>query len=268
MKEFDLHLISDSTCETLISVSRSSVSHFEEVKSNEHVWAFIRNKNKVEEIFANMDKENSFIMYTVVLPEIRQYIKDSCYQYNVPFVPILSRVIRDLSSFLNISPHGIPGRYHMITDEYFERVEVINYALSHDDGQNLHTINKADIIIIGVSRTSKTPVSVYLANRGYLVANIPFVPDTKFPIDLSLLSNKLIVGLELDISRLVQIRKNRMISMNEKAYDNQYINLDSVYEEVQKASKFFIDHKMPIFNVTKYSIEEIATMIIQLLNNK
>ncbi len=270
MKKFNLHLVSDSTCDTLLSMSRSSVSHFEGIKSEEFMWAFVRSIAQVDEIISEAkDNENSFIMYTLVSSEIRQYLKKCCYDNNIPIVAPLSSVIKRLSNFLGIDPHGVPGRHHMMTNDYFERIEIMNYTLSHDDGQNLHDVDAADIILIGISRSSKTPLSIYLANRGYRVSNIPFVPEVEFPIDMKSLSKgQFIIGLEMDADRLVQVRKNRFNCVGAEDYGGNYTDLINIENEIALARKFFLKHNIRTFNVTKHSVEETATMIIQLYLNQ
>ena len=263
----DLHLVSDSTCETVVSVARAAVEHFDSLKVNEFVWSLVGSKRHIDRIISSIDrKKNNLIMYTVLDDKLREYLKSRAEACSVRCIPILSHIIREISCYLRVaknpdaSPHGL-------SDEYFSRIDAINYTIAHDDGQNLWDISEADIVIVGVSRTSKSPTSIYLAYRGYKVVNIPFVHSISLPIDPVVLADKLVVGLTIDIDRLIRIRRNRLISM--KNQDNRdYISYEQVAQEISEVNRICTKNQWPLIDVTQKSIEEIAATIIQFFNRK
>ncbi|QXK92131.1 kinase/pyrophosphorylase [Neoehrlichia mikurensis] len=261
----NLHLVSDSTCETVISVARSALEHFTSVKVNEFVWSLVSSYKQIDKIILVINPEKyNLIMYTMVDDKLREYLKEKANAQNVRCIPILSHIIREISCYLHIAK-DINVSASRLNDEYFNRIDAINYTIAHDDGQSLWDIDKADIIIVGVSRTSKSPTSIYLAYRGYKVVNIPLVHSIDIPVDLSMFKDKLIVGLTINIDRLIQIRKNRLISM--KNYDNhEYVNYRQVFEEINLVKKICTQNGWPIIDVTQKSVEEIAATIIQFFN--
>ncbi|WP_253300048.1 pyruvate, water dikinase regulatory protein [Wolbachia endosymbiont of Chironomus riparius] len=268
LKKLNLHLVSDSSGETVISVAKSALKHFRSVETVEYVWSFVENKGQIDEIIEKIKTKNSeynLVICTVTNDELRKYLKDNCRNLEVPYIAILSHIIREISSYLNIQKDLNPNLYDEINDEYFQRIEAITYTMNHDDGQNIKDIDKADIILVGVSRTSKSPTGMYLAYRGYKVANIPFVGEIPFYVDLEKLKDKLVIGLTIDIYRLIEIRKNRLTSINNEN-NNIYANYEKVKAEVNKAEELFKEQKWPIINVTQKSIEEVAATIIQYFN--
>ncbi|MDN5248185.1 MAG: pyruvate, water dikinase regulatory protein [Wolbachia endosymbiont of Tyrophagus putrescentiae] len=268
LKKLNLHLVSDSSGETVIAVAKSALKHFRSVEVREYVWSFVDSKKQIDEIIEKIrssDSEYNFVICTVTDDELRKYLKDNCGELKVPYIAILSHIIREISSYLDIQKDLNPNLYTEINNEYFQRIEAINYTINHDDGQSIQDIDKADIILVGVSRTSKSPTSMYLAYRGYKVANIPFVGGIPFYIDLETLKNKLVMGLTIDIHRLIEIRKNRLTAINNEN-NNTYADYEKVKAEVKEAEKLFEEQKWPIINVTQKSIEEVATTIIQYFN--
>ncbi|MDB1135046.1 pyruvate, water dikinase regulatory protein [Candidatus Anaplasma sp. TIGMIC] len=263
----DLHLVSDSTCETVVSVARASVEHFKSLEVNEFVWSLVGSKRHVDRIISSIDcKRNNLIMYTVLDDNLREYLKKRAEAHNVRCIPILAHIIREISCYLSVDkdPNANP---HRLSDEYFNRIEAINYTIAHDDGQSLWDVSKADIVIVGVSRTSKSPTSIYLAYRGYKVVNIPFVHSIALPIDPSVLADKLVVGLTIDIDRLIQIRKNRLISMKNQS-NCDYVSYEQVEKEISEVKKICAENQWPLIDVTQKSIEEIAATIIQFFNRR
>ncbi|MCU7611371.1 pyruvate, water dikinase regulatory protein [Anaplasma capra] len=263
----DLHLVSDSTCETVVTVARSAVEHFKSLEVNEFVWSLIGSRRQVDGIMLNINPEkHNLIMYTMVDDDLRRYLKEKATAQRVRCIPILSHVIREISCYLQVArdPDAHP---HRLGDEYFNRMDAINYTISHDDGQSLWDIDQADIIIVGVSRTSKSPTSIYLAYRGYKVVNIPLVHSVQLPIDPATLTDKLVVGLTIDADRLIQIRRNRLISMRHQENCN-YVSYEQVVEEINDMKKICAKHGWPVIDVTQKSVEEIAATITQFFNNK
>ena len=263
----NLHLVSDSTCETVAAVARSAVEHFKSLEVNEFVWSLVGNKRHIDRIIANINPEkNNLIMYTMLDDELREYLKGKAAVLNVRCIPVLAHIIREISCYFSVSkdPNALP---HRLSDEYFNRIEAINYTIAHDDGQNLWDIDQADIVIVGVSRTSKSPTSIYLAYRGYKVANIPVINTIPMPVDFLSLEKKLVVGLTIDIDRLIQIRRNRLISIKNQS-NSDYVDHEQVAAEVEEVKRICVANKWPIIDVTQKSIEEIAANIVSFFNKK
>ncbi|MEH0831196.1 pyruvate, water dikinase regulatory protein [Anaplasma bovis] len=263
----NLHLVSDSTCETVAAVARSAVEHFKSLEVNEFVWSLVGNRRHIDRIIANIKPEkNNLIMYTMLDDELREYLKSKAAVLNVRCIPVLAHIIREISCYFSVSkdPNALP---HKLSDEYFNRIEAINYTIAHDDGQNLWDIDQADIVIVGVSRTSKSPTSIYLAYRGYKVANIPVINTIPMPLDFLSLEKKLVVGLTIDIDRLIQIRRNRLISIKNQS-NSDYVDHEQVATEVEEVKRICVANKWPIIDVTQKSIEEIAANIVSFFNKK
>jgi regulator of PEP synthase PpsR (kinase-PPPase family) len=201
-------------------------------------------------------------MYTIVEKKIRDILKECCAKLNIPCIPVLSRAIYDLSAYLNLQATPFPGRQHELDDNYFARVEAMNFAISHDDGQSSHDLDDADIVLVGVSRTSKSPTCVYLAHRGFKAANIPFVLNCPLPSKLINLTKPLVVGLTISPDRLMQIRHSRLQAINNKE-NSTYTDLELVKEELIQARKLCLKNNWPIIDVTRKSVEEVAATIIQ-----
>lgn len=263
----DLHLVSDSTCETVLSVARAAVEHFKSLEVSEFVWSLVGSERHVDSIISSIDaSRNNLIMYTVLDDNLREYLKKKARARSIRCIPILSHIIREISCYLSVTkdPNANP---HGLSDEYFNRIDAINYTIAHDDGQGLWDIDQADIVIVGVSRTSKSPTSIYLAYRGYKVVNIPFVHSIALPIDPAVLADKLVVGLTIDIDRLIQIRRNRLISMKHQSNCN-YISYEQVEQEINEVMQVCARNRWPLIDVTQKSIEEVAATIIQHFNKK
>jgi regulator of PEP synthase PpsR (kinase-PPPase family) len=264
---FHLHLVSDSTGETVSSVARSVMVQFDNVDVEEHFWALVRTKHQIDKVLEGIQKHMGFVLYTIADPELRRYLNQKCQALNVPCVSVLSRIVSDLSSFFGVKPTGQVGRQYELNEEYFSRVEAINFALTHDDGQSVWDLEEADIIIVGVSRSSKSPTSMYLAFRGFRAANVPYVPKVALPETLHNLRKPLIVGLTINPEILVQIRTNRLLSLNEDKA-GMYTDVEQVEEEVLEARKYFLKHNWPIIDVTRRSVEETAAKMIQMYQAK
>ena len=231
-----LHLISDSTGETVTTVARAAVSQFEDVVPVEHVWFFIRTRSQVEKALAVVEALPGLVIYTLVSPELRHLLQERCRQLNVPNVAVLDSVMSALSTLLGSAGRPQIGRQHAMDAGYFSRIEAMDFAMRHDDGQFVEELDGADVVLVGVSRTSKTPTCVYLANRGIKAANVPIVPGCPVPPELDELARPLIVGLTVDPASLVQVRRNRLRLLNESR-DTDYTDADSVRAEVAAARK-------------------------------
>lgn len=262
MKEFHLHLISDSTGETVSSVARAALVQFEDLEAEEHIWSLVRTKSQMEKVIAAIDLHPGVVMYTLVDPKMRDLLKAECLKRNLPCIPVLATVVAELAAFLGVEIKAQPGKQHALNEEYFSRVDAINFALAHDDGQAHWDLEEADIVLVGVSRTSKSPTCIYLAYRGYKTANIPYVHNCPLPPALETLTKPLIVGLTISPDRLIQIRKTRLQSLNQEEETN-YVNMEEVQQEIAESRKLFSKHRWPVIDVTRRSVEETAATIIQ-----
>ncbi|OHC75588.1 MAG: phosphoenolpyruvate synthase regulatory protein [Rhodospirillales bacterium RIFCSPLOWO2_12_FULL_58_28] len=263
MKEYHFHLISDSTGETVLTATRASLARFKSVNSVEHIWSMVRNKIQMQKVVDGINKNPGFVIFTFVNSELRKILEDECRKIDMPCVSLLDPIIANLGNFLDAETHTRPGKQHVMDAEYFSRIEAVHFALNHDDGQSTSTINQADVIILGVSRTSKTPTCIYLANRGIKAANIPLVPGSLLPPEVIEATTPIIIGLVNDPKRLVQIRRNRLRFLKQDE-STDYIDIDTVIKEINESRKLFTRYNWPVIDVTRRSIEEVAAMIIQL----
>lgn len=262
MHPFHLHLVSDSTGETVASVARASLAQFGNAQAIEHVWSLVRTKGQLEKMITNLDANPGIVMFTIMDPELREYLRQACAKRSVPCVPILSHVIRELSSYLGQEATGHTGAQYELSEDYFARIEAINFALEHDDGQATWDLEQADIVIVGPSRTSKSPTCVYLAYRGYKAANVPYVPHCPLPENLTRLKQPLVVGLTIGSDRLIEIRTTRMAAMHQEA-NTDYVNEERVQEEIDASKRMFRMQSWPVIDVSRRSVEETATLMIQ-----
>ena len=266
-----LHLVSDATGETVHSVARACLSQFEGVEPVEHNWALMRTLGQIRKVVAAVEENPGIVMFTLVNEELREALLEGCRNLQVPCIAVLDPVIASLGNFLGIKAKGMPGRQHIMDAEYFGRIDAMTFALHHDDGQAVQGLQDADIILAGVSRTSKTPTCIYLANRGIKAANIPIVPGVPVPEELTRLRNRagepFVVGLTKDPGRLVQVRRNRLQMLSHDA-NTDYVDLESVREEVASARRLYTKLSWPVIDVTRRSIEESAAAILQLYERR
>ena len=260
-----IYLVSDSTGETIERIFTALKAQFSVFKYKKHQYSFTRTKNQINEIIKNSSKNNkSVILYTLVDSNLTNYLIKEADKKNIPCFGVLGELIKNFSNILKQDALNIPSRQHKLNDEYYERVEAIQFTMTHDDGKNLKDIENSDIIILGVSRTSKTPTSIYLANRGFKTSNIPLIDKTSIPENLKKNERNIcIVGLTTDPERLIDLRKNRLRTLRENEKSN-YTNLKRISEEVQEARKTFKKYKWPIIDVTRKSVEETAASIIKI----
>lgn len=261
MKEFHLHLVSDSTGETVSSVARAALAQFEGVEPREHVWSLVRTRGQMEKIIASLDTYPGIVVFTLVDNELRETLRQACAKRALPCIPVLSHVIREFSGYLQVEATGASGAQHELSEDYFTRVDAINFALEHDDGQGTWELEQADIVLVGVSRTSKSPTCVYLAYRGFKAGNVPYVPGVPLPDIVEQLKKPLIVGLTIDASRLLDIRKTRLVAMNQSV-DTDYVREERVREEIEETRRLYRKNGWPVIDVTRRSVEETAALII------
>ena len=263
MMTHHLHLVSDATGETVSSVVRACMVQFKGIEPVEHVWSLIRTRGQMNKVIAGIESDPGPVVFTLVDDELRQSLIEACRPLGVPCVPVIDPVIHALAATFGVEISGQPGLQHMLDAEYFGRIDAMNFALGHDDGQGTAQLEDADIILVGVSRTSKTPTCMYLANRGIKAANVPVVPGCPLPAELLEASRPLIIGLTKDPARLVQVRRNRlrMISGSDEEVAD-YVDPDTVREEVAFARRIFARNNWPVIDVTRRSIEETAASIL------
>jgi regulator of PEP synthase PpsR (kinase-PPPase family) len=270
VKKFHLHLVSDATGETVHSVARACFVQFEGIEPIEHYWPLVRTKGQVEKILRNIEECPGVVLFTIVKEDLRTALEIGCGRLHIPCISVLDPVIHALTSFLGLESSGQSGRQHALDANYFERIDAMTYTLNHDDGQSAHNLYDADIVLVGVSRTSKTPTCIYLANRGLKAANVPIVPNIPLPAVFKTLDEQtdtLIVGLTTDPKRLVQIRRNRLRLLDHKD-DTDYVDPEVVRNEVATARRLFSEHEWPVIDVTRRSIEETAATILQILERQ
>jgi [pyruvate, water dikinase]-phosphate phosphotransferase / [pyruvate, water dikinase] kinase len=260
-----LHLISDSTGETLESVAKASLARFEGAQAVKHFWPMVRSEGHLDRIIAEVAKKPGLVIYTLVDGGVRDRLEQRCATLGLPMVSPLDPTISALSELLGQAATRRPGRQHVMDGAYFRRVDAINYTMVHDDGAQTSRdeLEEADIVLLGVSRTSKTPTSIYLANRGYKTANIPLVPQSPPPPHVWTITGPLLVGLTTAPDRLQSIRRNRLLTLGQTP-DTDYVDVERIEAEVAFARRLFADHDVPVIDVTRRSIEETAAAIINL----
>ncbi|MFK7838969.1 MAG: pyruvate, water dikinase regulatory protein [Bdellovibrionales bacterium] len=271
-KKFHLHLVSDATGTTLLGLARACLAQFEDIDPVQKFWPLVRTQRQLERIIKRIEKNPGPVIFTFVDKKMRHRLQDKCEELGVPCVAVLDPIIRNLSTYLGLHAQGVPGLQHTLDDAYFKRVAAIDYAMRHDDGKTLKGLSEANVILVGVSRTSKTPTSVFLARRGIKVANIPLVPGVEVPPEKFQLEKPMYVGLTAAPNRLMQIRRNRLHADDEEAKpayveNNEYLDEDKIEDEIRKARRLFSKNDWPVIDVTKKSVEETAAEIMTLLQN-
>lgn len=266
-KKFHLHLVSDATGETLDSVVKATLAQFSEAEPIKHFWPMIRTARQMERVIEDIGEHPGLIMYTLVNKELRDVLERGCRGLSLPTISVLDPVIDAMTTYLGEKARGQPGRQHALDEAYFKRIEAMQYTLAHDDGQLIEDFEEADIVLIGVSRTSKTPTSMYLANRGYKTANYPLVPEIPVPNQILELDKPFIVGLTTSPTRLEQVRRNRLLALNEAPSTN-YVDPERIKQELASARRLFSTQEWPVIDVTRRSIEETAAAVINLFSHR
>jgi len=263
MARIHLHLLSDSTGETLENIAKAGVAQFDEVESVRHFWPMVRSELHLNRILEEIAQNPGLVLFTLASQTLRRTLENRCRALGLPHVAPLDSVTDALSSILGQETLNRPGRKHILDEAYFARIDAIQFTIAHDDGLNWENWEEADIVLAGVSRTSKTPTSIYLANRGYKTANIPLVPESPPPAILYQLRHPMVVGLTTSADRLIQVRRNRLLSLNQTP-ETDYVDEEKVKSEVTHARRIFADNGWPVIDVTRRSIEETAAAIINL----
>jgi regulator of PEP synthase PpsR (kinase-PPPase family) len=262
-----LHLLSDSTGETLENIAKAALAQYDDVDTVRHFWPMVRTEAHLDRILQEIAQNPGLVVYTLVNAATRRTLESRCRALGLPHVAPLDPVNDALSAMLGQQAKARPGRQHALDAAYFARVDAIQFTIAHDDGLGQEEWEEADILLVGVSRSSKTPTSIYLANRGFQVANLPLVVESPPPPALFALKNPLIVGLTTSADRLIAIRRNRLLSLNQ-ATETAYVDQDSVSREIAFARRLFADRGWPVIDVTRRSIEETAAAIIALCNER
>ncbi|NIJ07409.1 hypothetical protein FHS31_001005 [Sphingomonas vulcanisoli] len=262
-----LHLLSDSTGETLEAIAKAGIAQFDGVETIKHFWPMVRSEGHLDRVLGEILQRPGLIIYTLVNSDVRRTLEHRCRIAGLPHVAALDPVTEALQRLLGQEAKTKPGRQHTLDEAYFARVDAIQFTIAHDDGIAPEDWEEADIVLAGVSRCSKTPTSIYLANRGYKVANIPLVVESPPPDILYHLEKPLVVGLTTSPDRLIQIRRNRLLSLNQ-APDTAYVDQEAVARELAFARRMFADQGWPVIDVTRRSIEETAAAIINLIGER
>ena len=262
-----LHLLSDSTGETLENIAKAALAQYDDVETMRHFWPMVRTEAHLERILQEISQNPGLVLFTLVNSEIRRTLETRCRALGLPAIAPMDGVTHALSGLLGQAAKARPGRQHVLDAAYFARVEAIHFTIAHDDGIASEDWEEADIVLAGVSRSSKTPTSIYLANRGFKTANIPIVVESPPPPILYRLKNPLVVGLTTSADRLIQVRRNRLLSLNQVT-QTAYVDQEAVAREVAFARRMFADNGWPVIDVTRRSIEETAAAIIALVGER
>ena len=265
---FHLHLVSDATGETLITVARAAAAQYATVAPIEHIYPLVRTEKQLDRVIAEIETAPGIVLYTLLEDTLTTRLEAKCREFGLPCLSILNPVLAMFQSYLGAESTRRVGAQHTLNADYFKRIDALNYTMLHDDGQHTDDLEHADVVLTGVSRTSKTPTSIYLANRGVKTANVPLVPNMPVPPNLERLTAPLVVGLYASPERIVQIRQNRLLGLNAHRDDDLYVDRQAVAEEIAFSRRLCARHNWPIIDVTRRSIEETAAAVIALLADR
>ncbi|HHL43263.1 MAG TPA: kinase/pyrophosphorylase [Hellea balneolensis] len=260
---FHIHLVSDSTGETLVALSRAACSQFPQGVALEHLHALVRSEQQMNKVLEHAQSYPGIVFYTIVNSQRRRQLEKKCRDLKIPAVPILDPALATLGRYLGAPMSSEVGAQRNLDQNYFSRISALDFTMAHDDGQSAETLDEADILLLGISRTSKTPTCIYLANRGFKAANIPLVPGAPLPENVTSLKNTLIVGLISTPDRILEIRKQRLSTLGE-VRATEYTDSEAVRAEMMAAKRLFAKHRWPYVDVSRRSIEETAARIINL----
>ena len=263
-----LHLVSDSTGETLKAVSSAAAAQFSELEYQQKTYPMVRTVTQLERVFKNIKEEKGVVFCTLVEEEVREKLEQFCKKQKILYLPVMENIVSVLEEYTGFEAINKPGGQHILNDDYFKRIEAINYTLEHDDGQGQLNLENADVIVVGVSRTSKTPTCIYLANQGIKAANYPLVPHVGISEELENVKNTQVVALITSAHTLVEIRRKRSIELGLNNTDNDYIDIHKVEEEITTAKRIFANKGWPVIDITRRSVEETASAIMNILSLK
>jgi regulator of PEP synthase PpsR (kinase-PPPase family) len=257
-------MISDSTGETLITVARAVAAQYSNVTPVEHVYPLIRSQKQLDRVLAEIEEAPGIVLFTLLEKDLVERLEAKCQEINIPSLSIIGPVMQLFQAYLGTETSRRVGAQHTLNADYFKRIDALNYSMMHDDGQHVDGLENADVVLVGVSRTSKTPTSIYLANRGVRTANVPLVPGIPIPHQLETLKKPLVVSLHATPERLIQVRQNRLLGIGARTGDDSYIDRQAVTEEVAFARKLSAKYNWALLDVTRRSIEETAAAIMKL----
>jgi hypothetical protein len=264
---FHMHLVSDATGETLNTVARAAAAYYAGYQPIEHIYALVRTSKQLDRVVAEIERQPGIVLFTIADKALRQDLEQRCDALSIPSISILDPVINSLAAYLNAESRPHPGGQHTLNAEYFRRIDALNYSLIHDDGQHLDDLDSADVVLVGVSRSSKTPTSIYLANRGVKTANIPLIPGIPYPPQLDSITRPLVVGLIASAERIAQIRRHRLLTLHETR-ETDYVDRQAITAELVNMKQLCARHNWPVIDVTRRSIEETAAAILNLLTER
>src|SRR3981189_2777633 len=264
---FHLHLVSDSTGETLITVARAVAAQYANVTPVEHVYPLVRSQKQLDRVLDEIEEAPGIVLFTLLEKDLVGRLEAKCQQINIPSLSIIGPVMQLFQAYLGAATTGRVGAQHTLNAEYFKRIDALNYTMMHDDGQHVEGLEEADVVLVGVSRTSKTPTSIYLANRGIRAANVPLVPGIPLPHQLETLTKPLVVSLHATPERLIQVRQNRLLSMGDRDNDT-YSERQAVTDEVAFARRLSAKFNWALLDVTRRSIEETAAAVLKLFTDR
>jgi regulator of PEP synthase PpsR (kinase-PPPase family) len=264
---FHMHLVSDATGETLNTVARAATAYYAGYQPIEHIYTLVRTSKQLDRVISEVEKQPGIVLFTIADHNLKEEIERRCEAMGTPCISILDPVIASLATYLNAKSKPQIGGQHVLNAEYFKRIDALNYTMAHDDGQMIADLDDADVILLGISRSSKTPTSIYLANRGMKTANVPLVPGVKPPPALLNVRKPLVVGLVASAERIAQIRRHRLLTLNE-GRDTTYTDRKAITQEILDMRKLCSANSWPVIDVTRRSIEETAAAVLNLLHQK
>lgn len=261
---FHLHLVSDATGETLLAAGRAAAAQYKSARAIEHIYPLVRTEKQLARVFDDIEQEPGIVLYTLVDQHLAKQIDQKCGEMGLPCVSVLEPVLAVFQSYLGAPAGRRVGAQHVLDAEYFRRIDALNFTMEHDDGQMLHDVDEADIVLVGISRTSKTPTSIYLANRGIKTANVPIVPGVPMAEVVTSAKGPLVVGLVASAERISHVRQNRILGSSGDFDGNSYVDRALIAEELTYARNLCTRHGWPMIDVTRRSIEETAAAILAL----
>jgi regulator of PEP synthase PpsR (kinase-PPPase family) len=264
---FHLHLVSDATGETLSTIAKAAAVQYPRIRAIEHMHVLVRAKRQLERVLQEIESAPGIVLYTLVNRDLAQVLEERCRELNLPCQHVLQPVMNVFESYLGVLRTPTIGGQHVVDAEYFKRIDALNFTMAHDDGKLPDDINEADIIILGISRTSKTPTSIYLANRGFKTTNVPLVPSIPLPEPLTKPTRAFVVGLVASAERISEIRRNRVMLMADRDITN-YVDRDQIAAEINYSRRLCQTHKWPVIDVSRRSIEETAATILKLYHER
>lgn len=264
---FHLHLVSDATGETLTTIAKAAAVQYPDARAIEHVYPLIRTRRQLERVIQEIEASPGIVLCTVVDEELVELLDERCKALKIPCMHVLDPVMRVFENYLGAAKTPVVAGQHVLDTDYFKRIDALNFAMAHDDGRLPDNLDDADIIVLGISRTSKTPTSIYLAQRGYKTTNLPLIPDIPIPESLSKVSRAFVVGLVASVERITEIRRNRVRLLSDRDL-HEYVDRETIAAEIAYSRRICAKYNWPIIDVTRRSIEETAATILKLLHDR